>query len=526
MLAASTIGVGCLLLAACTGSIDEGPTSEQTGGATGDPTIDQTSGVVVDDEQAPTSEQTSRPTSDWNDGPGPDIYSFVYRYGNALCNGDRMRVDVVDGEVVDAEMLSDSCGLISLDDAVTIDDLLARIESHTDDDVLIDASYDDRMGYPTRVVVDQIAGAVDDEITFGVVSVTLTEQPRRQASHVDERDRQRPEAMASSTGSTSRMLRVMSVAVQVRRRCRCSRRCAAAATATEVRVNGPLVDPREFDDFSSGASVERSRQQIDRRCGHLRVHGGDRAECCRVGSVDQERCQRNRIVGRVPAALQSRGRARSSLADAHQLGAVECQLARPQAVEADQPGVLGRDHCGVVDRRSGETSGCERHGEPFTEPDHRVMDVVGPPRMPGGQQHVDPDHLTRNQQHRSAAAASANDFDPRPVASVDVHDPVVALCRPEHERWAGDFVDPDLRRCRFGDRECVELRCSRATTNDAPRRRGHCELTKRSADRRGGRVPGLAPVQVADDVVGIPCVLVVAVLGQQPEPEVLPRRQR
>ena len=99
------------------------------------------------------------------------------------------------------------------------------------------------------------------------------------------------------------------------------------------------------------------------------------------------------VVPRVPAALEAGPGPGAALAHPDQLAATDQHLAGAEAVEADEPRPRRRDQLALVDIDRAGADRCERRGEVPTEPDHRGMDVVGPPLAAGGQDHVDPGHL-------------------------------------------------------------------------------------------------------------------------------------
>ena len=65
-----------------------------------------------------------------------------------------------------------------------------------------------------------------------------------------------------------------------------------------------------------------------------------------------------------------------------------------------------------------------------------MTNVVLPERIPGGEEHIDPEHLARDDEHRPAAAASAHDLD-GPGRYVDL------LSAPEYEGGNRGLEHPD-----------------------------------------------------------------------------------
>jgi hypothetical protein len=104
--------------------------------------------------------------------PGSD-YSYTV---NAGC-GERgglvglYRIQVVDGKVVDVWPLSGTGGGAALTDVPTIDQLVEEAESAEQkgaDEVTVTTTSD---GYPSRIMIDQIADAVDDEVCYAISDV-------------------------------------------------------------------------------------------------------------------------------------------------------------------------------------------------------------------------------------------------------------------------------------------------------------------------------------------------------------------
>lgn len=112
---------------------------------------------------------------------GPSDYSFDYAL-TCFCGMLTwpIRVEVRGGEVVRATRAGteDELSEEELAQLPTIDELFAMIaEAIEQDAAVIDATYDDELGYPVSVFIDWIKNAVDDEVSFTVTNVTALDSP-------------------------------------------------------------------------------------------------------------------------------------------------------------------------------------------------------------------------------------------------------------------------------------------------------------------------------------------------------------
>jgi hypothetical protein len=105
------------------------------------------------------------------DAAGIDDYTIAYRQ-LCFCPHVAVRVEVVDGEVVNVVSLDPEPPMsLEPEDQLTVDDLFDEArEAFGADRVAI--TYDDELGYPITIDVDQILEAVDDEYTWTVESFT------------------------------------------------------------------------------------------------------------------------------------------------------------------------------------------------------------------------------------------------------------------------------------------------------------------------------------------------------------------
>lgn len=104
---------------------------------------------------------------------GPDDYSFTVRYSCFCATFGSWRVDVEDGKVTRTRPLDDQLTGTGPNEYVgTVDALLAEaVRAEGGDAASIDAVYDPETGVPTKVSIDWIAGAVDDEIAWDITAL-------------------------------------------------------------------------------------------------------------------------------------------------------------------------------------------------------------------------------------------------------------------------------------------------------------------------------------------------------------------
>ena len=125
-----------------------------------------------DDPVAPEVTDLARAMDRW-EARGPRDYSFDYQV-SCFCplpEVQPLRIEVRDSEVVRALPAGSDEGLDdkALDEIPTIDDLFEWILDAIDGEAdRIDATYDDRLGYPHDVYIDRIKQAIDDELSFEV----------------------------------------------------------------------------------------------------------------------------------------------------------------------------------------------------------------------------------------------------------------------------------------------------------------------------------------------------------------------
>jgi Family of unknown function (DUF6174) len=104
--------------------------------------------------------------------PGSD-YSYTVDAGCGERAGlvGMYRIRVVDGEVAHVWLLSGGGGQVALTDVPTIDQLVEEAESAEQegaDQVTVTTS---PQGYPHRIMIDQIADAIDDEVCYTISDV-------------------------------------------------------------------------------------------------------------------------------------------------------------------------------------------------------------------------------------------------------------------------------------------------------------------------------------------------------------------
>jgi hypothetical protein len=104
---------------------------------------------------------------------GPDDYTFTVRYSCFCATYGAWRVDVEDGKVVGTRPLLDErpAGSRPNESRRPVDELLAdAVRAEAGEAATIDAEYDPDTGVPTRVSIDWIANAIDDEISWEITA--------------------------------------------------------------------------------------------------------------------------------------------------------------------------------------------------------------------------------------------------------------------------------------------------------------------------------------------------------------------
>ena len=114
------------------------------------------------------------------DAAGIDSYDFTLQILGMFLYG-TYQISVVDGTPVSVERLEGDLGpdvdLLEIPELPkTIDAVFDQLEREvTGDDFAAD--FDDELGYPTHVLVDRIADAIDDELEFYISDFTVTSTP-------------------------------------------------------------------------------------------------------------------------------------------------------------------------------------------------------------------------------------------------------------------------------------------------------------------------------------------------------------
>lgn len=125
-----------------------------------------------DDPVVPAITDLAQAMDRW-ESRGPRDYSFDYLV-SCFCpvpEVQPLRIEVRDGEVTRAVPAGSDEWLPqkSLVEIPTIDDLFERILDAIDGEAdRVDATYDDRLGYPRAVFIDRAQRAIDDELSFEV----------------------------------------------------------------------------------------------------------------------------------------------------------------------------------------------------------------------------------------------------------------------------------------------------------------------------------------------------------------------
>jgi len=176
------------------------------------------------------------------------------------------------------------------------------------------------------------------------------------------------------------------------------------------------------------------------------------------------------------------------LTDPDQLPAIEQHLARPDSVEAQQPGPTGRNRFPFVNLNIGFSAGGTQQfrqylGKTLTQPNHRPVDVIGPSRCSGRQNDVDPNDVTRHEKNRSPSTSAANNLDTRTVAGIKIHRTLV-LSRSENKRSTCYLVRPDFGTNGFGNLATMELKGTRARSDEFVPVRRHRSVQRQDASGR------------------------------------------
>ena len=106
----------------------------------------------------------------WQESSVTD-YSYRLERSCFCINFGPADVSVVDGEIVSVFRLFDSTSvaLSEFDIYETFDDLFARVDAALRDEAhSVSVIYDETYGFPSRIEIDYIKNAVDDEITLSV----------------------------------------------------------------------------------------------------------------------------------------------------------------------------------------------------------------------------------------------------------------------------------------------------------------------------------------------------------------------
>lgn len=123
--------------------------------------------VGLDFVATPVADDDARHLAHWQQQE-PPAYSFVYTQ-SSMCSSDSLRVHVVDGAVASAEPLELGCGMLTVEEAPTIDDVFARLaalRAYQPDEVAV--TWDADAGFPAHVQVDESWQAFDEEYGFGI----------------------------------------------------------------------------------------------------------------------------------------------------------------------------------------------------------------------------------------------------------------------------------------------------------------------------------------------------------------------
>jgi hypothetical protein len=161
LLTVATTTLALALLAGCGG--DDG----------GDETTAQDTGST---ESSPTSTPTDPPTPGSYPAFEPEDYTFVLEQVCFCPLTGPVRVTVEDGEIVEAVVIKGGRGVEKGSDAppylrMTINDVIDKANDPEADSV--DVMWPDGQDYPSKVSVDAIEKAVDDEVTYLVRNVTV-----------------------------------------------------------------------------------------------------------------------------------------------------------------------------------------------------------------------------------------------------------------------------------------------------------------------------------------------------------------
>ena len=110
---------------------------------------------------------------------GIDSYSLEYTIGAGEGAAGSIRVEVVDGEVIDFDggsLFDESMGR-------TVEDLFEEARTVANDGVVLAAEFDPEWGYPTLLSFDPIENAIDDEYFVRVTDLTVGPQRNRPIEH-------------------------------------------------------------------------------------------------------------------------------------------------------------------------------------------------------------------------------------------------------------------------------------------------------------------------------------------------------
>ena len=146
------------------------------------------------------------------------------------------------------------------------------------------------------------------------------------------------------------------------------------------------------------------------------VKGGNRGQLLDRWTPDsvEQLDKASRVIAAIPATLQARGGSGAALTDAHEFATVDEHLAGAESVETDQRRPRRRNHARTLDRSLAVDQGREEMTQPLPKPQHRRVHIAAQSGDgTGGQDDVEPHHLTGDQQDRTSPASSTNDLDAR-----------------------------------------------------------------------------------------------------------------
>jgi Family of unknown function (DUF6174) len=192
--------------------------------------------------------------------PGSD-YSYTVNAGCGERSGlvGLYRIQVVDGKVANVWPLSGSGGGgAALTDVPTIDQLVEEAESAEQDgadEVTVTTTPD---GYPHRIMIDQIADAVDDEVCYTISdivresgSTTTWTKPRPMVQWTPRREVRLTTYGSSSCPWTPKAIE------------------ARGEQSVTVRLEGPKRDEICTMDIAPHHSIVKLPSRIDRQAGQL-----------------------------------------------------------------------------------------------------------------------------------------------------------------------------------------------------------------------------------------------------------------